>query len=77
MSDNLILFLIILLADFCATAIQSLIKRVWKKKIELLKCELCEKPRKLTKTKDDKHLACRTCKKLYNDSVVKDQREAG
>lgn len=76
MTDQLILFLVVLSADLCASMLQNFLTRWKKQKIELLKCELCEKPRKIRKTRDEKHLACRTCRKLYNDSLKQEERQA-
>lgn len=60
-------FFIILLADIVSQLLLDFGKRLLEKKAEGVKCDVCKKPRKLSKTKDKALWACRPCRKLYNE----------
>lgn len=62
-------FLVILAADFTVVAIQHFYKQWKKKAASSVLCELCQKPRKVRLTKDGQVKACRTCRKLYHETL--------
>jgi len=69
-------FGLLVTAEFCADGIRKLIKTYQKRHIERMKCEVCNQPRRTKKTKDGKHLVCRKCFKLYNESLKDEAKQA-
>ena len=73
-------FLVIVGADLVAAIVYAtahhFTKSWWKKRTEAVMCEVCQKPRKIRLTQDNKVRACRTCRKLYNESVKAEVKAA-
>jgi hypothetical protein len=68
-------FLLLVTAEFCADAIRHAVRGYKKSRVERVKCEICGLPRKIKKTKDNKHMVCRKCNKLYNDSIKAEEKQ--
>ena len=68
-SEIAIWFIVIFFADLCCEGFVQVLKKWRKKAADRVICEMCQKPRKIRLTRDGKVKACRTCRKLYVESL--------
>jgi len=77
MLEYVILFLVILLADFIAEVTVEAIKYYRNKDMEDIKCDGCGRVRKTRLTKDKYYWMCKDCLPVYNEENLTEEERTG